>query len=1011
MATHEQWMDAIVNVLFAEENAGRPVYLDFEDEVLRQTALEAGVSRDAIADLAAAVRTSLDLSAGYTNPLGRQVDNLERWRRKARGRSRGELLEPPPCLPFLAILSIAAEQMGENSDYAANAFYPRVFGLLGISPGDTQRRFQRTYMRYAEGLWGALNEWLERLDGARGLPTAYALTYRYIGLALSQALVRSGDRLRLPQLFRELGLAPGAQVAPIDMVGLLAPWIERNPSPVSNSLRRLWAAGAAQERIAGVATLELEAWDGTAAEGADSGTSHDIRLMANIRKFPGRSLQLSVSVALPGSPQVAVVAVASATGNAPLLELERAADGWLRPRELSGIDQTSLLTGLLRLEDSDSGMVATRRPRPLVVLRLNELVGGFDETERVQLGADMLLLVKSEGGLAERVEQALHEIARPGFGRVDEIRGLPDGWVVFDRVQVMAVASTSLPTSLNPLVPLVSSQLSFAGGLKLPGRIRKFSSLLPPEIRAVSQHASSLRVALTAIGDGGVGVNREWVTATSAAVVSLQDEKLPDGDYAVHLFEDGKSDPKQQQTLRLRSGDTFDALMWEASPRLCYDLTTNEGWAVLSASEDAADSAAWIDGPSADGPQISPPTAAVAQAAAWTHPAPPAEVVGIAPAVIAQPDPTSCVVTGAHRIQLPPALGGRASQRSATIEGTCTSCGLVKRYPARPLSPRRLERAQSARPTVDVLRLPTVEGGAGDWDVVMDALMHTGGGDASYLDKLSAQIDESSLFADVFTRSLVALGHIQVERATDFRPARWEVSGSYIAEMPNGLFVLVGYWPSSLRANLAVAVRNHGGRVMKAAQQVDGPSIRKIFDLPSAALADAVADAGLSESVGIAPDAARKMASILPPLSAIRASLASVPLPGARAVERFDVGSSSWVKVVGVNRPGAYRLESSFMRGYVYVSPEGLQQWTCQRGSAQLVKHLAAAEAGAPLVAYDKATSQLSVALGADLPDMYGRVACLCSGALPVPVSTARSLVYQKVPADIAQAIASRLAN
>jgi hypothetical protein len=1010
VATYEQWAQAIGNVLFPETNAGRPVYLDFEEDVLRKVAQAAAVEGDPVADLATAVRGSLDLSRGSTDPFRQQVINLESWRRKTRRRASREHAAEPPCLPLLALLSIAAERMGEDTNYAANAFYPRVCGLLGIADRATQDRFQRTYMRHAEDLWASLNEWLERLDGARGLPTAYALTFRYIGLALSQALVRRRDRVRFPQLFLELGLVPGAQVAPPDMVSLLGPWIERNPSPVSNSLQDLWAAGAAQERIATVAALELEAWDGTASEGGLGTARHDIRLTANLRKFPAKSLQLSLSISLPGAAHEAVASVTSASGQPPVLEFERAADGWLRPRELSGIDQTSLLTGLLRLQPAESDVVLTRRPRPLVVLRLNELVGGFDETERVQLGEDMLILSSADGGLAQKVEETLREVARPGFTRIDELRGLPEGWIAFANVQVMAVASASLATTLNPLVPLVSSQLSFAGGLKLPGRIRKFSSMLPPEIRAVSQHASRLRITLTELGGEESREDLEWVSESASAVVDLSAANLSDGDYSVRLFEDNARDPKQQRTLRLRSGDTYDALMWESSPRLSYDLATEAGWAVLSASESPDDSASWVEGACAAGDAVAVAPVAVADVPTWTRPAPRSEVAGIAPAVIAQPDPTSCVVTGAHRIQLPPALGGRPARKAATIEGTCTSCGLVKRFPARAPSAWRAARTQTAVPTVDVRGLPPVVDRLGDWDAVMDGLMHTGGGDASYLEKLAAQIDESSLFADAFTRSLLALGHIQVERAADFRPTRWEGSASYIAETVDGTSILVGYWPSTLRECLNDGLRKHGGGLHTSPQRTEGPSIHRIVGLPASALEEILAEIGL-DTVGVAFAAARTMIDVLPPLSAVRDSLPSSPIPGASSIERFDLGSSAWVKVVGVNRPGAYRLEASFMRAYIYVSSDGLRDGTCRRGSAQLVKHLAAAEAGAPLLAHDPATSQLFVAIGADLPDLYGRVACLCSGSLPVPVPEARSLVYPGVPVDIAKAIASRMAS
>jgi len=48
-------------------------------------------------------------------------------------------------------------------------------------------------------LLGSLNSWLDSMGGSRGLPTAEAIGHRYVGIALSQALIRDADRQLLPQ--------------------------------------------------------------------------------------------------------------------------------------------------------------------------------------------------------------------------------------------------------------------------------------------------------------------------------------------------------------------------------------------------------------------------------------------------------------------------------------------------------------------------------------------------------------------------------------------------------------------------------------------------------------------------------------------------------------------------------------------------------------------------------------------------------------------------------------------
>jgi len=78
--------------------------------------------------------------------------------------------------------------------------------------------------------------------------------------------------------------------------------------------------------------------------------------------------------------------------------------------------------------------------------------------------------------------------------------------------------------------------------------------------------------------------------------------------------------------------------------------------------------------------------------------------------------------------------------------------------------------------------------------------------------------------------------------------------------------------------------------------------------------------------------------------------------------------------------------------------------------TVQLSKHAAALILKEqPLLAYNKATEELKVPLGADLPGLYGRAAVLASGLLPVV--TGGQLTYQHVPADLAGHLAHLLAN
>ncbi len=144
--------------------------------------------------------------------------------------------------------------MGADADMAANAYYPRLNALLGIDTKEGQRLKSR--FPVTEQYWEGLNNYLAHYEGRYGLPTAYALGHRYVGIPQSQALLRATDRVKLPDFFRTFGLAPGAEMVAADIERLLDAWISVTPSPVSNNLTRLWKSGKARERVSGVVAVE-----------------------------------------------------------------------------------------------------------------------------------------------------------------------------------------------------------------------------------------------------------------------------------------------------------------------------------------------------------------------------------------------------------------------------------------------------------------------------------------------------------------------------------------------------------------------------------------------------------------------------------------------------------------------------------------------------------------------------------------------------------------------------------
>ena len=1021
---YEIWNQAIADVFFNEDAAGQPVYLDLDDDAVSLLGQATDTPHEDVRHaLATTVRGILSLDDSRRSIFSEPLLHLKYWLSKWRNTSRHERpkLDPPPVLGLLAAFSMAAERMGRDVDMAPHNYFGRLEQLLDITDARQRRRLKQHYRNHVEFFWHVLATWLTGLDGMRGLPSAFALTHRYIGLSLSQALVREHDRTKLPRFFATYGLSPGQEVAPGEMQVLLDDWLRKEPPPLSRPLAELWKRQqAARERVASVAVVELQAWDGVIPSDVVSPTSAsvrqgEVRLVAISGLF-GSSIEFSVVTRIRGSDGPTRVTVASAAGDEkPVLDLVLGAGGWLRLQRPAGLESASLLNGILSLA-TERGDVVQRRPRRVVPMRKDELLGLFLEVERLQLAEDALVLATSE--VADTVERALKHVARPGFRRIDDsLSGLPKGWVLFRDVQVLAVLPTqefpsNLRDDLNVLLPSVPSQLTFAGGLKLPGQMRKYSSLAAPELRAVATGAEHIRVQVAhkhtdelALPDNLARASVEQIvcereTSSSALVFPLNGEDLSDGDYEALLFLNRSEKAAQRLSFSLRSGDSVDVAMWNRRHRLVYNVAKRGGWAVVSADPWDGQSAPAVVGvlASGDGPAL---LSVDAPRLAWWTQDRPSGYTGKPSIILTRPDPTSCLVTGAHYWELP-------YTTSRTVEGVCKKCGLVKRF-ANNLWAARASwkwREHAAAYHVDLQDFEPVQPGFVTWDTALDALMHAGGGPFSALERIALQVEGSSLFVDKFVRALEALGHVQVRRdERTLHPVEWEITPSTLAGLPDGSFLLIGYWPTAKIVQLSELARARGG-LLVAEKTPNGPSRRVVLNLADPDLGE-VAE---SLEVTVVEDAARSILRLAPSLSAVEKALPQRPIPGARRVQQFHLASASWVSVPDAHRTGAYRLES-FNTVDVIRRNDDVAQGTARIGTVQLVKHLEALAAGLPLVAYDPETRCLQVPLGADLPGLYGRAAVLCSGRPPEEAEAKRLLLYRDVPADVAHLLATLLSS
>ena len=452
--------------------------------------------------------------------------------------------------------------------------------------------------------------------------------------------------------------------------------------------------------------------------------------------------------------------------------------------------------------------------------------------------------------------------------------------------------------------------------------------------------------------------------------------------------------------LRLRSSDTPDRVSWLTVPRLVHDFDEDPLAALRAAPAAEHAPTTLVCGPYVSSDRSPSAPTATAENSAWWDAPKPRVGPSLTPIIIASPDPTSCVVTGAHRIKLPTFYG---HPTSAMVTGVCETCGLVKRFPAR-YSARRFAQWSSAPQkqatglTVDVSHLPEIKHRGGDWDVAFDSLVHVGGGAYALLERVALQVEGTSLFVDDFTRSLEVRGDLEIQRGTDLAPEAWDVSRAFLTEVADGSFALTGSWTQLAREALKEQVRDAGGNI-RVAPPGPGPTCHIVAGVDPDELEKIAASV---ESAGVVRQAAARLLGVLPPLSEMEAAFPRIPLPGARRIRKFHVPSASWVQVASAAAPGAYRLEVAFMTTDVFRTAKDIDCGEAALGTVQLTKHMAARQLGRPLIAYLKDQRVLAVPLGADLPVLYGRAAVLCSGRPPEPLPQKRLLVYHDVPQPIA---------
>lgn len=1000
------WNKALAEAVYPTLPEAAPVYLNLDEGQRLTVAHSLGFdSKEFEDELARCIKGVLDFQANGPTSMFRTVnEELWRWRRLERATR-----EAPPVLPLLSLLTVAAAHMTAGDGMAETNFYGRVLAILKVE--DSRNHFEQGYRRFGERYWATLERWLEENDGLRGLPTAVAIGHRFVGLPISQVLVREGDRAKFTSYFLHAGFPPGSMIPPAELEQGLDSWIKTEPCPVSQALAHHWRSPGTRSRILDVASSVLASWDGRIQTHLVGTAARRAALALNVGTFPRKRIEFSPIAYLPDAGTARSGQIKTSDGWQEL-ELTPFAPGIIRIGQPQALDNKSLLEGLLEVRDSFSDQEVRRAPRRVMVFRKSELAGAFLEAEQVMLGEEVFIVTRNEPRLMAKIHHILTACARPGWQALaDGFDGVPDGWTIVRGVQIVRSPSELIPQQqldLRALVPLVNNQLIVAGGFSLPGSVRgKWHRAALPEARAISDDPDGFEVRLLDYGDGEADERGEddtplvlqtWGSEGPGVIIAdLAELDLADGYYRVELRPHGSATSVTSITIRVRSGDQVDEKQREKVE--AADQFLDDPLSVLSASAVTGNrvvAGALVEG-NPERPE--PFSCAVAGAPQWAlaRSARAKATFGIETL-----PPDSCLYTGAHHTHVETVPHDAKGQPlEPFVIGTCRRCGLTRRFPssarrARKRMVRRRSEGQSEStapiPVSAIHQLPD----APAWDNVLDAVFHCGAGTMQTFERIAMFAEPSALMVDHLARVLFALGHIDLLRHPESLALEsWDTAPSALVPTPHGWF-LAGYWPQRLvRAQHRLAP----GLRLRRASNAEAPTSYFFASLPEP----------LARGVELAP-ASIELALQLPHLSEVIDALPRTgALPRAQGLTAFDPVSAKWQDAEGMGHLGGYRIRR-FTTDDVLRTPTDLAQGTMAVSTVHLSKHATALLWGRkPLLAYDAESQTLSVPLGANLPGLYERAVVLASGLAPQPNRGA--LEYRYVPPALASHVAYLLSH
>lgn len=998
-ADYMDWNAALASAFFNSQRSGQLVYLDKDDAAFEAayTSLGFESESDAMSSLATAVCNKLCWYQTGRSAFAEYDMLTKRWiyeRNVARAQKKP--VKAPPHIALLMMLSIAAERMQSSTTgktVGEGSYYVQLERALQV-PSKESKRLRGSFMESSEAYWEALSVWLEDHSGMRGLPSAYALMFRYVGLPISQALIRNTERRNIDRFFDEQGFIAGSSMSHAEMFAALDIWLTSTGGTANTALRQIWAMTGNQDRVTELALAQFSVWDGPFVRNiGGSSSSRGGRCLLTWRSE--RKFLTSVSkfglVVTQGVPEDSLGSILAEDGSKYSVSFRPAGNNTYGVNFDGHVIEAQSLVGSSVVITTSEEHELRRVPKSIAIFARDALTASYVEVDRTVTGTETRILVKDDEILTGTVERILKDAAEPSYrimlGGGKE--GIPAGWVAFVDVSFLRAPNPELVkhAEVSAFQPRLATQMTLQGGLRLPGRTRRWSSAAPMSLVITSDENEAVDL---------YRIDRDPESLRTTDVL-VREGVLPPLKFDLHKLAGGKSDFSlslrrksrilQNMQIKLRGTDMEDGPEQEDLRSIAHAVGTRL-WP-LTAVEDSDEATGWVMGTTVDARAFDQKDESgfVPSKLSWAGP----KRYGKSRTKLRLPKPgqESCIITGKHRF-IYPTFDGRYP-KTPWMYGECDVCGMSRRSPTRIKSAvkRPIDQEVKRKPLAKVSGSnPTI-----DLRVLLDVMIYLGGGSRQDFSTLARQLEDSALFERQLLMSLESLAFIEVERDQNLEIVSWESAYQCISGLEDDSWVLTGPWSEGLVEEINEKIHDAGG-ITKTMESgiVD---VLVFSGLTREALVAAAEDY-VNEDV-ITARSARKLAETLPPLSNLVGELPRIPFPFAAVYEYFVVENAEWMEREFADIPGLYRLPRVFTSGYYLRTTTDIERGTGSRVWAELGKHLAANIVKRPLIAYDATLQQLRVPLGAELPGLYGRVAVTASGMLPVAEPRRNSVTYTSI--------------